>query len=90
MSATTQRDRAVSLAKSYPKEALKQARQVEKPWFRAQALSWVARFAERDVITISVEAAQAAAAGDDKYQQCAVRAWEIAALAERDYLTEAS
>lgn len=89
MSPTTQRDRAIGLAKSHPKEALEQARQVVEPWFRAQALSWVARFADRDVITISAEAAKAAAEGNDKFQQCAVRAWEIAALAERDHISEA-
>jgi hypothetical protein len=89
MSATTQRDRAMSLAKSCPNEALKQARQVDEPWFRAQALAWVARFADSEVITIAAEAAKAAAEGGDKYQQCAVRAWEIAALAERDYKSEA-
>lgn len=90
MSATTQRDRATSLAKSCPNEALKQARQVDEPWFRAQALAWVARFADSDVVTIAAEAAKAATEGGDKYQQCAVRAWEIAALAERDYKSEAS
>ena len=90
MSATTQRDRAVSLARSRPGEALKQARQIDDPWFRAQALAWVARFADMDVIRISAEAAKAAAEGRDQYQQCAVRAWEIAALAERGYKSEAS
>jgi hypothetical protein len=90
MSATTQRDRAMSLAKSRSNEALEQARQVDDPWFRAQALAWVARFADSDVIAISAEAAKAAAEGGDRYQQCAVRAWEIAALAERDYKVEAS
>jgi hypothetical protein len=58
MSATTQRDRAISLAESRPGEALKQARQIDEPWFRAQALAWVARFADIDVITISVEGQQ--------------------------------
>lgn len=90
MSATTQRDRAVGLAKSRPAEALKQARQIDDPWFRAQALTWVARFADIDVIRISAEAARAAAEGRDKYQQCAVCAWEIVALAERDHQSEAS
>jgi hypothetical protein len=87
MSAATQRNRAMNLAKSRPNEALKQ---VDEPWFRAQALAWVARFADREVIAIAAEAAKAAAEGGDKYQQCAVRAWEIAALAERDYKSEAS
>lgn len=89
MSATKQRDQAISLAKSHPEDALKQARQVSDPWFRAQALSWVARFTDGDVVAIAAEAAKAASEGKDRYQQNAVRAWEIAALAERQYTREA-
>lgn len=65
------------------------ARHVSDPWFRAQALSWVARFAKTDVVAIAAEAAKAAVVGKDTYQQTAVRAWEIAALAERAYVSEA-
>lgn len=89
MSPTEQRDRVQALAKSRPREALQQARQVGDPWFRAQALSWVARFTEDDVVAIAAEAAKAAAQGSDNYQQSAVRAWEIAALAERNHIQEA-
>lgn len=89
MSATKQRDQAIALAKSRPNEALKQARQVNDPWFRAQALSWVARFTDGDVSAIATEAAKAAAEGKDNYQQSAVRAWEIAALAERNRVLDA-
>jgi hypothetical protein len=89
MSASKQRDQAISLAKAHPDEALKQARQVTEPWFRAQALSWVARFTDANVVAIAEEAAKSAAKGKDKYQQTAVRAWEIAALAERHKLLEA-
>lgn len=66
--------RSFLVPKSHPKEALKLARQVNEAWFRAQALSWVARFTDGDVLAIAAEAAKAAAEGDDSYQQCAVRA----------------
>lgn len=89
MIATSERDRAVSLAKDYPGDALKRAREVSEPWFRAQALSWVARFTDGDPVAIASEAAVAAGEADDSYQKCAVRAWEIAALAERDHILEA-
>lgn len=89
MSPTKQRDQAIALAKSRPKEALQQARQVDDPWFRAQALSGVARFTDGNVVAIAAEAAKAAAEGHDNYAQSAVRAWEIAALAERNHIVEA-
>ena len=89
MSATSERDRATSLAKCRPNDALKLAREVSEPWFRAQALSWVARFTDADPIAIAAEAAKAAGEAHDQYQRCAVRAWEIAALAERNHILEA-
>jgi hypothetical protein len=89
MSPTEQRDQATSLAKDDPREALMLARHVSDPWFRAQALSWVARFTDADPVAIAEEAAKAAVAGRDNYQQTAVRAWEIAALAERQCAAEA-
>ncbi len=89
ISATSERDRAIGLAKHRPDDALKLARAVSDPWFRAQALSWVARFTDADPIAIAAEAAKAAAEAHDQYQKCAVRAWEIAALAERNQFFEA-
>ena len=83
MSATLQRDQAVALAKSNPKQALAKAKAVSEPWFRAQALAWVARFTDGDPVAIAKLAAKAAAGCDDDYKRSAVRAWEIAALAER-------
>ena len=83
MSATLQRDRACTLAKSNPKKALDQARKVNEAWFRAQALSWVARFTDGDPVAVASEAAKAARQCEDDYKKSAVRAWEIAALAER-------
>lgn len=89
MSATLQRDHASTLSKSSPKKALAQARKVSEPWFRAQALSWAARFTDSDPVAVASEAAQAARECEDNYRRSAVRAWEIAALAERDCAKEA-
>jgi hypothetical protein len=46
-------------------------------------LSWVARFTDSDPAAIASEAATAAWECEDDYKKSAVRAWEIAALAER-------
>lgn len=89
MTSTEQRDKAISLVKCRPNEALTLARKVPDPWFRAQALSWVARFTDGDPVPIAAEAAIAAKEGDDNYKKCAVRAWDIAALAEREQILEA-
>ena len=89
MSATLQRDHASTLAKSNPRKALAQARNVNEPWFRAQALSWVARFTDGDPIAVASEAAKAARECEDDYKKSSVRAWEIAALAERACTKEA-
>ncbi|TWT73085.1 hypothetical protein [Allorhodopirellula solitaria] len=83
MTATEQRNQAIELAKTDARKALAKARSVSDPWFRAQALSWVARFTDADPQPIAAQAANAAAACDDNYKRSAVRSWEIAALAER-------
>ena len=83
MTATLQRDQAIKLAKTDARKALAKALSVSDPWFRAQALSWVARFTDAAPEPIAAQAANAAAACDDDYKKSAVRAWEIAALAER-------
>lgn len=89
MNATLQRDQAIKLAKTDALKALATANSVEDPWFRAQALSWVARFTDSAPEPIAAQAAEAAAACDDDYKKAAVRAWEIAALAERKCLAKA-
>ena len=89
MNATQQRDQACRLAKQDTYEALARARQIQKPWFKAQALSWIARFTDGSPIGIAHEAMKAAKEGDDDYKKTAVRAWEIAALAERGRQPEA-
>jgi hypothetical protein len=83
-----QRDQAADLAKTSPENALKKARGIDEPWYRAQALAWVARFTPGKAVAIAREAARAADACDDAYKQTAVRAWEIAALAETGNFVE--
>jgi len=89
VSATLQRDQACTLVKTDPRKALDHARKIDEPWFRAQALSWVARFTDGDPVAVAREAGSAARECDDDYKRSAVRAWEIAALAERDCPKEA-
>ena len=84
MSANLQRDKATALAKTNPKQALAMAKDISEPWFRAQALAWVARYTDADPVAIAKLAAKAASECDDDYKRSAVRAWEVAALAERD------
>ena len=49
----------------------------------------MARFTDGDSVAIACEAAKAARECEDDYKKSAVRAWEIAALAERDCKREA-
>lgn len=86
MNATVARDKVASLAKSNPKKALEKARQIDDPWFRAQALAWVLRFTDSDPNGVARLAEKSANECDDAYKRCAVRAWEIAALSERNIL----
>lgn len=90
MSSTKQRDLVASLAKTDSQRALQKARKISDPWFRAQALAYVARYCDQAPISIADQAAKAAEACVDTYQQCAVRAWEIAALAERSHSKSAA
>lgn len=77
------------LAKTDPGKALIQARKIQEPWFRAQALAWVTRYNDADPVAIASEVTKAARECENDYQKSAVRAWEIAALAERDFKAEA-
>ena len=89
MNSTLQRDTAAKLARSDSDEALKVARAISDPWFRAQALSHVARYTAGDPCKLAIEAERAAALCDDDFKRSAVRAWEVAALAERGKVKEA-
>jgi hypothetical protein len=83
MSATSERNQICDLAKQHPQEALHKALSISDPWFRSQAIAWVARFTDDDPIKAAKEAAKAASECTDDYRKTAVRAWEVAALAER-------
>lgn len=86
-----QRDQVCRLAKTDPQGAHEVAKRITDPWFRAQSLSWVARFSEteRDALVIARQAAKTAAECDDDYQRSSVRAWELAVLGERGHKQEA-
>src|SRR5437762_234297 len=89
MSDTLKRDQVSALAKLKPEQALSKARIIKEPWFRAQALAWLARFSTTDAIRLAEEASRAAQKCDDAYKRVAVRAWEIAALAETQHMPQA-
>ncbi len=88
MSPTDQRDKASRLARRSPEQALKVARAIADPWFRAQALAHVARYSN-SVCSIARESARAAQQRDDDFKRSAVRSWEVAAMAETGHLKEA-
>ena len=79
------RDRAISIARTDFVKALDLARKVSNPWFRCQALAWVARFGpEGEVTRIAEEAVEAANKCDDAFQKVAALSWPVRALVERD------
>lgn len=89
MSDTLQRDQVAALAKLQPAQALSKARGIQDPWFRSQAFAWLARFSPKDAAKFAREASRAAHECGDAYQRVAVRAWQVAALAEIGHGTEA-
>ena len=89
MTPTQYRDKVGQLAKTDHAKAVALADEIRDPWFRSQALSHLARYAESSPLPFARKAAKSAAGCKDDYQRSAVRAWEIVALAERDCLTQA-
>ncbi len=88
MTPTIYRDRVSQLAKTDSAIGIEIAKKISDPWFQAQAWSHLARWAG-DPLRFSRHAAKAATKTKDDYQRSAVRAWEIAALAERGYYEQA-
>jgi len=86
--AVRQRERAIDRARIDFGEALALAQAVAAPWYRCQALAWVARFAPAD--RVGPVAREAAAQGDDSYLRSASLAWPIRALVERRQTSAAS
>ncbi len=83
------RDQASRIAKNDSAKALKIAKKIVDPWYRVQALASVIRYTDGDPVSVAKSATTAAAKCDDEYKRTAVRAWIIAALAERDFHKEA-
>ncbi|MCA8941353.1 MAG: hypothetical protein KDB80_02230 [Planctomycetes bacterium] len=81
---TELRDQAAMLASQDTGNAEAVAKRIEDPWYRAQALAWVLRYApRREIERLAQRAMDAAAACDDPYQQAGSAAWTIRALLER-------
>ncbi len=85
---TIYRDQVAQIAKTDTEAAAEIARKITDPWFEAQAWSHVARYADRPLV-FTRKASKAAAKTKDDYQRSAVRAWEVSALAEREYIDQA-
>lgn len=88
MTPTRYRDQVAQLAKTNPDKGIEIAKKISDPWFQAQAWSHLARHADKP-LPFARKAAKAASQTKDDYQRSAVRAWEIAALAERKLYVQA-
>jgi hypothetical protein len=85
MSPTEERDAAIDLAPTNTTNALTLARGIADPWFRCQALAWVARYAfEELVLPLAHEALDTALQQVEGYKAVAVSAWPVRAVIERD------
>lgn len=81
---TQQRDRAVKLAKSEGREALAISRSISDPWYRCQALAWVARYApEEQYEQLVTEAFASAERAPDPFNALAASAWPVRVMIER-------
>lgn len=84
VSPTKARDSAIGLAKTDTTAALALARTIDDPWFRSQALAWIARFAsEADFPPILSEGRESSWAAGDKYKIVGSSAWRVRAVIER-------
>lgn len=79
---TRQREAACKLATIDSKRAYKAARVVEDPFFRCQALAWVARYADNDIEGIVAAAFKAAEEAEDAFHRMSAPAWPLRALIE--------
>lgn len=87
---TKQRDHVAQISKSNNDEAYRQSKQIIDPWFRVQALAYVARYSKDKTIKYSNEAIKIAKNCDDDYKRVAVLTWVIAALAETKNIKQAN
>lgn len=91
MTPTELRNQSCNIAKADAEAALKMAMAIEDPWFSCQALAWGLRYASRERISeISELFIGRSKICADAFQQSAVQAWLVRALAERDFSGEAT
>lgn len=88
MNPTIYRDQVAKLAKTDPDKGVEISKKIVDPWFQAQAWAHLTRWADSP-LRFSRHAAKSATKTKDDYQKSAVRAWEVAALAERGYQDQA-
>ena len=88
--APAERSAVTSLVHTDIVDAERRACGIGDPWYRAQALAWVARYApDADVERVARLSLEAAAECDDAYRQTAAAAWVVRALLERGRRDEA-
>lgn len=81
----SERGLVIKSAQSDNEHALKLARKIDDPWYRTQALAWVARYAPNGKIEkLAREALDSASEQADPYKVVAASAWPVRALIERD------
>jgi hypothetical protein len=87
MSATQERDRVARIASSDNASALRIARNIDDPWFRCQALGYVAwnTADDRRFLRLVAESLESGWSIKDPNRSVTVIAWPVAALARRDY-----
>lgn len=78
-----EREKVIELVRANPLEALNVARSISDPWYKAQALAWVARYAVGKTSEKAIsESRLAASRAQDTFQKTAVLAWPIRAAIE--------
>jgi hypothetical protein len=87
LASTQGREQAIVLARSDTPAALRAAREIRDPWYRAQTLAAVARWApDGEVEAIAAESLNACRECGEGYQRVAAGAWPLRALVERGAL----
>ncbi len=90
-SPTKSRDTVASIAKTDTDRALELAQAIDDPWFAAQALAHVARYAPPTrIVALARHSLRTAHRSSDPFAMCAASAWPIRALVETDHRPEAS
>ena len=81
---SAERNAVIELVRTDLPAAEMRAARIPDPWYRAQALAWVARYASDAEVSRLAQLSLAAAADcADPYQQAAGAAWPVRALLER-------